>query len=482
MTTAAQNAELAKAVCRTVYFLELQFASGTQYLNSTNVPLYWSSDAASIVDTGTAQAQSSLRFDGTNKQVSVAVGATNPELDISGDVTVEAFVNADSTGSTFAVVVRGGGGADERYGLFVDFTNARTSWESYSGSFNRVDSTASTLPYNQRVHIAAVRASNVVTLYVNGNVTGGPTGVAAPTVTAATLYVGSQGSQNFKGDIESPRVYSRALSAQEIREHALGIYLDDTGLKLHWPFDEGTGTSAADASGNGNNGALVNAPAWVTDLIVDKSIRLRAAASASLNAYKGMTVRTTGGTGSGQEGRIVSYNGASKVAYMEAPWVTNPDGTTTYDIIDLHTWTGLGTVIGMDAIEESDSLDAKALSFSLNHAQPSWLALSVGPVEDYRGLPAKLYFCPLDEGFQLVDTPELCWRGIMDTVTVGLEGEEGKITLKCETSAYALKRSASLRYNAAQQKNKYPADTGLDYLTDLIANPQLWLSKKFQQI
>jgi hypothetical protein len=44
-----------------------------------------------------------------------------------------------------------------------------------------------------------------------------------------------------------------------------------------------------------------------------------------------------------------------------------------------------------------------------------------------------------------------------------------------------LKRQPALRLNAAQQKKRYPTDTGFDYLTDLIANPQVWLSKKFQR-
>jgi hypothetical protein len=37
-----------------------------------------------------------------------------------------------------------------------------------------------------------------------------------------------------------------------------------SGLVGHWKFDEGSGTSAGDASGNGNNGTLVNAPTWNT--------------------------------------------------------------------------------------------------------------------------------------------------------------------------------------------------------------------------
>lgn len=143
-------------------------------------------------------------------------------------------------------------------------------------------------------------------------------------------------------------------------------------------------------------------------------------------------------------------------------------------------WLGLGSLGSISEVEESDGLEARPLNFSL--CTPSELAVAIGPVEEYRGRPAKLYRCPLDEQFRLVGTPELCWRGTMDMMSVGISGEAAQIVLKCETSAYGLKRPASLRMNAAQQKKRYPLDTGFDYLTDLIANPQLWLSKKFQSI
>ena len=145
-------------------------------------------------------------------------------------------------------------------------------------------------------------------------------------------------------------------------------------------------------------------------------------------------------------------------------------------------WLGLGSVGSISAVEEAAGGTSSAVNFTLNIAQPSYLALALGSVSDYRSQPAKMYFSPLDEQFRLVDTPQICWRGIMDTVVVGVNGEQGQAILKCETSAYGLKRRPSLRLNAAQQKQKYPTDTGLDYLTDLIANPQMWLSKRFQQI
>ncbi|WKZ21454.1 MAG: Ig-like domain-containing protein [Candidatus Brocadiaceae baterium WH-1] len=40
-----------------------------------------------------------------------------------------------------------------------------------------------------------------------------------------------------------------------------------SGLQAYYKFDEGAGTSAADASGNGNNGTLFNGPVWTTGKI-----------------------------------------------------------------------------------------------------------------------------------------------------------------------------------------------------------------------
>jgi len=145
-------------------------------------------------------------------------------------------------------------------------------------------------------------------------------------------------------------------------------------------------------------------------------------------------------------------------------------------------WIGLGSLGKISPISESEGVASSSMTFGLNVAQLPVLALAVGPVEDYRAQDAKLYFCPLDSVGKLIDTPEIAWRGIMDTMTVGVEGESGQIMLKCETSAYGLKRRPTQRINAAQQKQRYPTDTGFDYLNDLIANPQLWLSKKFQTI
>ncbi len=144
-------------------------------------------------------------------------------------------------------------------------------------------------------------------------------------------------------------------------------------------------------------------------------------------------------------------------------------------------WSGVGTIGTIGAVEESEGLESRSLNFSINAAQPSWMALAIGDVESYRGRRAKMYMCPLNESFQMIDTPVLCWSGVMDMLSVNVNGESGSITLKCETSSYGLKRRPFLRLNAAQQKKTHPTDTGLDYLTELIANPGVWLSARFQR-
>lgn len=62
------------------------------------------------------------------------------------------------------------------------------------------------------------------------------------------------------------------------------------------------------------------------------TITLAAGESGTDDAYNGMTVEITGGTGSGQVRHITDYVGSTKVATVDAAWSANPDNTSTYKI------------------------------------------------------------------------------------------------------------------------------------------------------
>ena len=61
-------------------------------------------------------------------------------------------------------------------------------------------------------------------------------------------------------------------------------------------------------------------------------IVLAAAVAASDDAYNGMVIRITGGTGSGQRRLITDYVGATDTATVNKAWDTEPDATSTYSI------------------------------------------------------------------------------------------------------------------------------------------------------
>jgi hypothetical protein len=66
-----------------------------------------------------------------------------------------------------------------------------------------------------------------------------------------------------------------------------------------------------------------------------RSITLAAAASAADSAYNGNALYITAGTGSGQDHqRVTAYVGSTKVATVSGDWITTPDNTSTYKIVN----------------------------------------------------------------------------------------------------------------------------------------------------
>jgi hypothetical protein len=147
-----------------------------------------------------------------------------------------------------------------------------------------------------------------------------------------------------------------------------------------------------------------------------------------------------------------------------------------------HTWLGLGAVGGISEVSSTEGMDTSSVTISLNAAELTWLTLALGDASEYQNLPIKIYMCPMTSAFQLIDTPEPCWEGVMDALSIGVDNDQGSLQLKCESTAYSLKRLPVFRLNKQQWNKFHPTDKGLDYVEKLISDPVVWLSKKFQQI
>jgi prepilin-type N-terminal cleavage/methylation domain-containing protein len=93
------------------------------------------------------------------------------------------------------------------------------------------------------------------------------------------------------------------------------------------------------------------ANAGTAQLAASNTITLSSSASAVDNYYVGLSIRTVGGVGLGQNRTISAYTGSSKVATVSTAWTVIPDNTTTYSFdymlgsstFPLHTRNCVGT-------------------------------------------------------------------------------------------------------------------------------------------
>jgi len=203
-----------------------------------------------------------LDFDGTNDYVNVPNTAS---LDFTTG-TLEAWVRPESTSNDNRsfLAMRTGTGGNTRWSAHLNV--AGNTIGIYNGSsFSTV---SATLNINELYHIALVITTTNTEVFLNG-ISLGFTGnglnaacVGKP-LTIATPNDPVYPNELFVGDIDEVRVWNTARTAQEICEN-MHLTLDgcETGLVAYYQFNEGSGTTLNDKSGNGNNGTLNNGPIW----------------------------------------------------------------------------------------------------------------------------------------------------------------------------------------------------------------------------
>lgn len=209
-----------------------------------------------------------LRYDGSNDTVTVPFSAS---LNVSATFTIEAWVKFDSWS--------GAGGSSDMIAYRtatvpfheVKFGLRRTiAGGPINLFFNRDTSVFGTdvlssqsLSSGTWNHIAITTASGGSTLYVNGLESGSfPThSSAATSLNGWALGMGGYGGPAF--EVAEMRIWSVARTPTQIADNLTADVTGQTGLQGYWKFDDASGLTAVDSSGNGNSGTLVNGPAWV---------------------------------------------------------------------------------------------------------------------------------------------------------------------------------------------------------------------------
>ncbi len=144
---------------------------------------------------------------------------------------------------------------------------------------------------NEWMHIALVHGNGYLSAYKNGYLVGSVNciGTAQPPAQPILLFGGmiKADSQNqnhsfwgFQGEIDEVRIYSTALSQQEIQDTMMNeLTGGESGLVAYYKMSNGSGLVVLDDSGNGKDGQLMDGtnivpgngtpPLWVYSTALD---------------------------------------------------------------------------------------------------------------------------------------------------------------------------------------------------------------------
>lgn len=229
--------------------------------STTNTPLLNASKTLYIVTNRTITTRAASL---TNNYFKVDFSQNNQGLDAMKTITYEArvFVNKFQSGNPFISSVMG---IEENFLLrFGDVTIQPSQLQVAGGD------TAVTAPQSFSTgvwyHVAVVYDGSQARIYINGELVGSRNANRTINLTDPLgFYFGySAGGRYLDGSISEARVWSRALSRNELVNGVCGINPKSEGLIGYWKFDQSdNGKVVKDISGNNHDATALNPIKWV---------------------------------------------------------------------------------------------------------------------------------------------------------------------------------------------------------------------------
>jgi len=161
-----------------------------------------------------------VQFDGSDDIVSVPHA---PQLALTGDMTVSAWVLHTSTATYRSIAIKGnvGAGYPSPFHLYVEITTGKILFY-FGNGVSQTGIDTPTMPLNAWTHVCGTRLGSTITVYINGrSALSGSLGAQAVTDAGTALGIGSRTpgtAYPMLGGIANVRLYNRALSASEVAQ------------------------------------------------------------------------------------------------------------------------------------------------------------------------------------------------------------------------------------------------------------------------
>jgi len=139
---------------------------------------------------------------------------------------------------------------------------------------------------------------------------------------------------------------------------------------------------------------------------------------------------------------------------------------------DAQTYTGVGSLGSVGAINEGIEINADGTSVTLSGIDPVLLAECLTDIQP--GAPAMIWLGFVTPQCVLIGTPYLQFSGCVDVPVVTPGTDAISISLALESRMLDLGRASCRRYTSADQRLYYPTDTAFGWVEQLNDLALVW--------
>ena len=140
-----------------------------------------------------------------------------------------------------------------------------------------------------------------------------------------------------------------------------------------------------------------------------------------------------------------------------------------------NTFTGLGDLMGVSAVSESDQVEAIGATLSLTGIKSSLISAALSA--NYTNRNASIFLGLFDTNKSVIADVYTLFKGKMDIMKIDEGAESATIVLNLENRLIALDRPKERRYTHEDQQLSFSGDLGFEFVPDLQDKEIIWGKK-----
>lgn len=139
---------------------------------------------------------------------------------------------------------------------------------------------------------------------------------------------------------------------------------------------------------------------------------------------------------------------------------------------DGHSWTGMGSLLSIGALEETSDVVASGTLISLSGVPLEMVGIAIE--EARQGKPGRVWLGLLDETFHVIADPVQAFQGRLDVPEITDNAKSCTLTISYESRLIDLNTPRTWRYTHESQQVLFRGDLGFEYVTAIQDREVTW--------